>query len=71
MRVIIAEDERIARERLLALLSEHADVEVVASCRDGIEAVAAVLAHRPDVVILDIEMPELNGFDVIRQVGSE
>jgi two-component system LytT family response regulator len=63
--VIIADDERVARARLRRLLSNEADVEIVAECSDGQVAVAAILEHRPDLVFLDIQMPDLNGFQVL------
>lgn len=69
--VIIADDERVARARLRRLLSNEADVEIVAECSDGQEAVAAILEHRPDLVFLDIQMPELNGFQVLDTLPAD
>jgi two-component system LytT family response regulator len=69
--VIIADDERVARARLRRLLSNEADVEIVAECSDGQQAVAAILEHRPDLVFLDIQMPELNGFQVLDTLPAD
>ena len=69
IRTVIADDQPMARERLVSLLQEEPDVEVVASCASGKEAVHAIEAHRPDLVFLDMQMPELDGFGVIDAVG--
>jgi two-component system LytT family response regulator len=69
IRTVIADDQPITRERLASLLQEQPDVEVVASCSSGAEAVRAIEAYRPDLVFLDMQMPELDGFGVIDAVG--
>jgi two-component system, LytTR family, response regulator len=71
IRALIADDERPARRKLRELLSREPDVEVVGEAADGIEAVAAIQGARPDVVFLDIQMPRLDGFGVIAEVGVE
>ncbi|HXW08337.1 MAG TPA: LytTR family DNA-binding domain-containing protein [Vicinamibacterales bacterium] len=71
IRTIIVDDEPLARERLATLLAGESDMEVVAQCRDGEEAVAAIQDHSPDLVFLDVQMPQMNGFDVIEAVGTE
>lgn len=68
---MIVDDEPLARERLASLLSAEQDIEVVAQCRDGEEAVAALEQHTPDLVFLDVQMPGLNGFEVLEAVGPE
>jgi two-component system LytT family response regulator len=68
---VIVDDEPLARERLASLLSAEQDIEIVAQCRDGEEAVAAIDQHSPDLVFLDVQMPGLNGFEVIEAVGGE
>ena len=70
LRVMIADDEPLARARMRRLLGEESDVEIVAECGNGIAAAEAIRRHRPDVVFLDIEMPELDGFEVLREVGD-
>jgi two-component system LytT family response regulator len=71
MRTLIVDDEPLARERLAALLSNEQDVLIVAQCRDGEEAVTAIVDHEPDLVFLDVQMPQMNGFEVIEAVGGE
>ncbi len=65
IRVLVADDERAARAKLLRLLQAHPDVTVVAEAGDGAETVAAIRASLPDLVFLDIRMPELDGFEVL------
>jgi len=71
LRAVIADDEPLARERIRSLLESEPDVEVVRECRDGLEAVAAIEEERPDLVFLDVQMPELDGFGVIERIGVE
>ena len=72
MRVVVADDEPLARRRMLRLLREHDDqVDVVAVCETGAHAVDAIRATRPDLVFLDVQMPELDGFEVLERVGGE
>jgi two-component system, LytTR family, response regulator len=71
IRTLIADDQPMARERLTALLNEEPDVELVAACASGAEAVSAIEQHRPDLVFLDMQMPELDGLGVIAAVGPE
>jgi two-component system LytT family response regulator len=71
LRTVIVDDEPLARERLASLLSAEQDIEIVAQCRDGEEAVTAIDQHTPDLVFLDVQMPGLNGFEVIEAVGGE
>jgi DNA-binding LytR/AlgR family response regulator len=68
MRSIIVDDEESARSRLTRLLAAHADVQVVAEARDGLEAVEKIEDLCPDLVFLDIEMPGLGGFDVLQSL---
>jgi two-component system LytT family response regulator len=70
-RVLIADDEPAARRGVRQLLGAHPQFEVVSECRDGREVLAALDAVRPDVVFLDIQMPETNGFEVIRRRTPE
>ncbi len=65
LRMIIVDDEPLARERMRDLLARHADVELVAECGDGLAAVAAFDRLRPDAALLDVQMPGLDGFDVM------
>jgi len=69
MKVLIADDEPLARERLRMLLSAHAGVAVVAEAGDGQATVEACARAQPDVVLLDIAMPGMDGLDVARQLA--
>ena len=69
LRVVIADDEAVARSRLRRLLAVHPDVVVAAEAADGRAAIDAIVSHRPDLVFLDIRMPELDGFEVLESLG--
>ena len=71
MRVAIIDDEELARRILRELLAEHAEVEIVAECANGFEAIKAAAELAPDLLMLDIQMPKLDGFDVLELVGAE
>lgn len=71
IRVLIVDDEAPAREKVRALLSAEADVDVVGEASDGEEAVLAIRRMSPDLVLLDIQMPRLDGFGVIEAIGVE
>ena len=66
LRTITVDDERVALRRLGRLLARSDDVEIVAECSDGPAAVAAVRQHQPDVLFLDVQMPGMTGFEVLR-----
>jgi two-component system, NarL family, response regulator NreC len=68
IRVLISEDHALFREGLRALLSAHPTLEVVGDARDGNEAVQLAKSLRPDVILMDMEMPELNGLEATRRV---
>jgi two-component system LytT family response regulator len=70
IRALIVDDEPIARERLLALLRREPDIEVLGECRDGNEAVATIRREHPDLVFLDVQIPELDGFGVVRALDG-
>jgi two-component system LytT family response regulator len=71
IRVAVVDDEPLARSILRELLGAHDDVEVAAECANGFEAVKAVAEVKPDLVLLDIQMPKLDGFDVLDLIGNE
>jgi two-component system, LytTR family, response regulator len=71
IRAIIADDEPLAREGIRTFLAEEPDVEVVGECADGASAVRAVEKRRPDLLFLDVQMPRLDGFDVLEAIASE
>src|SRR5688572_26877107 len=69
LRVLIVDDEPLARRRLRALLKDEPGVEIAGECEDGVAAVAAAKRLTPDVMFLDVQMPELDGFGVIEKLG--
>src|SRR5205814_4160739 len=71
LRVAIVDDEELARKLVREYLSEFDDVEIVAECANGFEAVKAVTDVKPDLLLLDIQMPRLDGFEVLELVGRE
>jgi two-component system LytT family response regulator len=68
LRVVVVDDEPLARQDMLQLLAGRDDVDVVATCANGAEALAAVREYRPDMLFLDIRMPGLDGFSVVAQL---
>ncbi|HYR43518.1 MAG TPA: LytTR family DNA-binding domain-containing protein [Terriglobia bacterium] len=71
MRIAVVDDEELARKLLREYLASCADVEIVAECANGFEAVKAVTDLKPDLLLLDIQMPRLDGFEVLELVGRE
>jgi two-component system, LytTR family, response regulator len=71
IRALIVDDEPLARQRIRLLLSEEADVEIAGECEDGITAVEQIGATKPDLLFLDVQMPEMDGFEVLRRVPRE
>jgi len=70
IRTLIVDDEALARERLRRLLAEASDIEVMGECTNGREAVDAIRRDSPDLVFLDIQMPELDGFGVLAALAG-
>jgi two-component system LytT family response regulator len=68
VRTVIADDERLARQKLLILLQSEPLVKVVAECQDGRQTVSAIRSLRPDMLLLDIQMPDLDGFQVLSEI---
>jgi DNA-binding NarL/FixJ family response regulator len=71
IRILLADDHNLVRAGLRALLQALPDVEVVAECADGREALTAIAMHRPDIAILDITMPGMNGLEAAARVTKE
>jgi len=71
VRVLIVDDEPLARRGVALRLREHSDVEVVGECEDGLSAVTQITELSPDVVFLDIQMPGMDGFEVLRALPRE
>ena len=71
LRVLVVDDEPIAREGLKLLLGRQPQVESVSEARNGREAIALICEQRPDLAVLDVQMPRINGFAVVNAVGTE
>jgi two-component system LytT family response regulator len=71
MRVLIVDDEPWARKRIATLLKPEADIEIVKECAGGEAAIQAITECTPDLVFLDVQMPEVDGFDVLEAIGPE
>ena len=71
IRVLIVDDEALARERIRKLLAGEQDLELAGECSNGPEAIAFIRQHRPDLVFLDVQMPEVSGFDMLRALPAE
>ncbi len=71
LQAIIVDDEELARQRIRDLLAERPEIQVRAECRNGTSAVEAIRRHDPDLVFLDVHMPDVDGFGVIEQIGAE
>ena len=70
LRTVVVDDEPLARRLMRSMLSELDNVELVAECRNGREAIAAVQGLAPDLLLLDIKMPGMTGFDVVRELQA-
>jgi len=71
VRTLIVDDEELARERMRRLLADRPEIELVGECADGCEAVSTIRAKSPDLIFLDIQMPELDGFAVLEAIRTE
>src|SRR5258708_6230691 len=69
--VIVVDDESPARGLVREYLADHADMRLIAECANGFEAVKAANMHKPDLMILDVQMPKLDGFEVLELLGTE
>ena len=71
IRTIVVDDEPLAQSNLMVLLAGDAEIEVIAQCSTGMEAVRQIRGLKPDLVFLDVQMPECDGFDVLEQLGAD
>lgn len=71
IRTIVVDDEELARKVLLEFIGKHPEIQIVAECANGFEAVKAVTELKPDLIFLDIQMPKLDGFEVLELIGTD
>jgi two-component system LytT family response regulator len=71
IKTLIVDDEPLARRNIRLLLESDPQIDVIGECRNGKEAVHAIRTFTPELIFLDIQMPEMDGFDVLQQVGAE
>src|ERR1700689_5402395 len=71
IRAMIVDDEPLASSNVALLLRLHPEIEIVSQCASGMEALAGIRQERPDLVFLDVEMPECDGFDVLEMLGGD
>jgi two-component system LytT family response regulator len=69
MTVMIVDDEELARKLLREMLADHPEIEIVAECANGFEAVKTAAERKPDLIFLDVQMPKLDGFEVLELIG--
>jgi two-component system, LytTR family, response regulator len=68
---LLVDDEELARQILRELLQTHSEIQILAECANGFEAVKAVAEHKPDLLFLDVQMPKLSGFDVLELIERD
>jgi two-component system, LytTR family, response regulator len=71
IRAVIVDDEELARQVLREFVSAHPEIELIAECANGFEAVKIVTEQKPDLMFLDIQMPKLDGFEVLELIGND
>ncbi|MBI1743624.1 response regulator transcription factor [Candidatus Acetothermia bacterium] len=71
IRALIVDDEPLAREWIRTLLADDPDIKIIGECADGFSAVSAVQEKTPNLIFLDVQMPELDGFSVLKSLGTE
>lgn len=71
IKIIIIDDEPLARKRISQLLAKESDCEILAECGDGREAIAAIDRLKPDLIFLDVQMPEISGLEVLERIEAE
>src|SRR4051794_36087490 len=71
IRLVVADDQRLFRESIVGILNAEASLEVVASASNGLEAVEMTRHWQPDIVLMDVKMPHMDGIEAIRQIKAE
>lgn len=69
-KVVIIDDEPLARSIVVEYLQQHPSIEIAAECNDGFQGVKAIMQHKPDLIFLDIQMPKINGFEMLELLDS-
>src|SRR4051812_16919918 len=69
-KIIIIDDEPLARSMVLEYLQDYPDLQVMQECNDGFEGIKAIMQHQPDLIFLDIQMPKINGFEMLELVDQ-
>jgi len=70
IRTLIVDDELLARDRIAELLESDQEIEIIGQCADGRKAVTAIREQSPDLLFLDVQMPVLDGFEVLKAIGG-
>lgn len=71
MKVVIIDDEKLARDLIRSFLSSYSNIKVVAECENGFEGIKSINQHKPDLIFLDIQMPKLNGFEMLELIDED
>ncbi|VAX18008.1 Two-component transcriptional response regulator, LuxR family, partial [hydrothermal vent metagenome] len=71
LKVIIIDDEKLARDLIRSFLAKYTDMEIVAECENGFEGIKSINEYKPDLIFLDIQMPKLNGFEMLELIDEE
>ena len=69
-KVVIIDDEPLARSLVVEYLQQHPSIEIAAECNDGFQGVKAIMQHKPDLIFLDIQMPKINGFEMLELLDT-
>lgn len=70
MKIVVIDDEPLARMVVLEYIQQHPDIEVMAECSDGFQGVKAIMQYKPDLIFLDIQMPKINGFEMLELLDT-
>ena len=70
IKTIIADDEPLALEKIRTLLKNDSEIEVIGECENGLDTIRAIQKHKPELLFLDVQMPELDGFGVLESIAK-
>jgi two-component system LytT family response regulator len=71
MKLLIIDDEPYARKKIRNFLKEESGIEIIGECENGVDAVRAIQAGKPDAIFLDVQMPDLSGFEVLQALDND